>query len=84
MTSEEVRLECLREAVKLCTQQIVLRDGGTLTFTEPLLLAKQFAGFVFGFEWDEEEGEYIEPEEDDDDSKLLAAVRAFDDEGKEL
>lgn len=82
MTSEEIRLACLQQAVRLCERGLVIPDTTTLVYKDPLALAKTFAGFVFGFEWDEDEGEYIEPEEDD--SQLKGSVRAFDEDGQEL
>lgn len=82
MTSEEIRLECIREAVKLCALSTPLVEGGQAKYKDPVELAKQFAGFVFGFEWDAESEEWVEPE--GDDTELAPQVRAFDDEGQEL
>jgi hypothetical protein len=76
--SETLRLECLKLAVTMCTCPITHNDGTR----DPVELAKQFAGFVLGLEYDEANDEWTEPEEDD--SELKPAVHAFDEEGQEL
>lgn len=85
---ETVRLECLREAVRVYLHPKPLEGGGTLQFKDPVKLAKEFAGFVLGLEYDEENDEWVEPEIDPnadiDDSELQPHVRAFNDEGQEL
>lgn len=77
MEDDELRLECLREAVKYCTSPVG-NNGGR----KPLELAKEFAGFVLGLEYNEETEEWVDP--DQDDSEIKPSVRAFDDEGQEL
>lgn len=76
--AQTLRLDCLREAVKFCMCPITNNEGAK----DPLEVARGFAAFVLGMEWDAENDEWVEPEEDD--SELHPTVRAFNDEGEEL
>lgn len=84
MTAEEVRMECLREAVKVCTTPITAKGQDTVA------LAKAFTNFVLDledeepWEWQGKDEEPIDDFDPNEDNELKHAVHAYDDEGKEL